>query len=437
MIPEPPGHAPHPASRRTQPEAAACHFLKRLTLPCRLLVAYSGGGDSTGLLVALSALRTDFPGLTIMAATVDHGLRPGSSAEAMKAGALCHALDISHAVLTWQGAKPTTGIQAASRAERYRLLAEYATRNCVDLVVTAHNLEDQQETLAMRRARNPDAAVGISSAVLVERVVWVVRPFLDVRRDDIRAYLRQKCIAWIEDPSNDSLAFERVRVRQGLAGETLEIDFIDDVASISREAARFIDAAVKFHSGHVAEVDLDHFLPTDPAHRLATLSLAAFLGGRDHLAGRAIAEHIFDFLARGEDSRLAAERVILDRRGRSLFIGREVRGLPRVEIAAGEAACWDNRFHIANNGDGPALVAAGDVQADPLVGPPLADGLPKGVFRRAMMTIPRLISGDSEAIRIRTVIPQYEHFLPSSRVELANSLAFVASLEHFPSLSLG
>jgi hypothetical protein len=129
--------------------------------------------------------------------------------------------------------------------------------------------------------------------------------------------------------------------------------------------------------------------------------------------------------------------VILDRRGRSLFIGREVRGLPRVEIEPGAAAYWDNRFHIANNGDGAALIAAGDFQAHPLVGPPLIDSLPKGVFRRATMSVPRLISGDSKAMSVRIVIPQCEHFLPSSRVELANSLASVAGLEHFPSLSLG
>jgi hypothetical protein len=54
-----------------------------------------------------------------------------------------------------------------------------------------------------------------------------------------------------------------------------------------------------------------------------------------------------------------------------------------------------------------------------------------------MVTIPRLISVDPAAIRIRTIIPQCERFLPWNRLELANSLAFVAGLEHFPSLSLG
>lgn len=437
MISEPPGHAPHRASSQTQPEAAAFNFLKRLKLPCRLLVAYSGGGDSTGLLVALATLRADLPGLAIMAATVDHGLRSGSAAEALNAGELCHALDIPHAVLTWQGDKPKTGIQAAARAARYRLLAGHAMRDDVDLVVTAHNLEDQQETLAMRRARDSDATGGISEAVLVERRVWVARPFLDVRRDEIRAYLRHKGIGWIEDPSNDNPAFERVRVRQGLAGETGALDFDTDSALISHAAARFIKAAVKLHPGHVAEVDLSGLSHESPAHRLAILSLAAFLGGRDHLAGKVTADRIVDFLAHGEGTRLAAERVILDRRGRSLFIGREARGLPQVTIAPGEAAYWDNRFHIVNDGKLDALVGAGDAAAHSLIGPPLADDLPKSVFRRAMVTIPRLISGGHYALRVRTVIPQFEHFLTSSRVELANSLAFVASLEHFPSLSLG
>ncbi|MDB5555683.1 MAG: tRNA(Ile)-lysidine synthase [Rhizobium sp.] len=437
MISEPPGHAPHPALSRTQPEAAAFHFLKRLKLPCRLLVAYSGGGDSTGLLVALAALRADFPGLTITAATVDHGLRSGSAAEALKAGALCHALDIPHAVLTWHGDKPKTGVQAAARAARYRLLAEYAMRTGVDLVATAHNLEDQQETLAMRRARDADATGGISETVLVDRAIWVARPFLDVHRDEIRDYLRHRDIGWVEDPSNDNPEFERVRIRQGLADGTRTLDFDTDSASISHAAACFIDAAVKLHPGHIAEVDLSGLSQDNPAHRLAMLSLAAFLGGRDHLAGRATAERIFDFLTHGEGMRLAAERVILDKRGGSLFVGREARGLPRLAIAPGEAAYWDNRFHIVNTGKLTALVGAGEVQAYPLISPPLADSLPKSVFRRSMVTIPQLISGDHDALRIRTVIPQFEHFLTSSRFELANSLAFVASLEHFPSLSLG
>jgi tRNA(Ile)-lysidine synthase len=437
MIPEPQGRAPHLASSQTQPEAAAFHFLKRLKLPCRLLVSYSGGGDSTGLLVALSAQRVDFPGLTIMAATIDHGLRQGSEAEALKAGELCHALGVPHTVLTWRGDKPKTGIQAAARAARYRLLADHAIRNRVDLVATAHNLEDQRETLAMRRARNPDAAGGISEAVLVERSVWVVRPFLDVRREDIRAYLRHKGIGWIEDPSNDNPAFERVRIRQGLPSEARRPDSGGDAGSIARDAARFIETAVKLHPGHVADVDLGGFSLADPAHRFAMLSLMAFLGGRDHLAGKATAERIFHFLAHGEEMRLAAERVILDRRGPSLFIGREARGLPKVAIPPGGAAYWDNRFHIVNDGNDPALVGAGDVAAYPLVDPPSADGLPKSAFRRALITIPRLVSGDPAAIRVRTIISQCEHFLPSGRLELANSLAFVASLEHFPSLSLG
>lgn len=432
---QPPGHALHPASSPTQPERAAHHFLTRLEQPCRLLVAYSGGGDSTGLLAALRELRPLFPDISISAATVDHGLRQGSAEEARKAGELCRVLGVPHATLTWRGAKPATGIQAAARSARYRLLANHARREKIDFIVTAHNLDDQSETLAMRRLRNPDAAGGISDAVLVERAIWVVRPFLGVRRADIRRYLEDRNIGWIEDPSNDNTAFERARIRQMLATTRSDSETTGDAADLSREAARLIGAAVRFHRGHVAEVDLGAFSPADPGHRLALLSLAAFLGGRSYLAGKGSADRIFEFLVERHGGRLAAERVILDKRGQSLFIGREARGLSSIELAPGGAVYWDGRFHLANEGGSLAVIGAGTGR--PLIDPPLPGELPKTVLGRAEATMPRLISGDPGAIRVRPVIAQFEHFLPASRLELAEALAQLAGLEPFPSLSLG
>jgi hypothetical protein len=54
-----------------------------------------------------------------------------------------------------------------------------------------------------------------------------------------------------------------------------------------------------------------------------------------------------------------------------------------------------------------------------------------------MATLPGVLEGGPQALRMRTMIPQFEHFLPSGRLKLANSLAKLAGLEHFPSLSLG
>ena len=116
----PAGEAPLIASSLPSPEEVAENFIKRLPGACRLLVAFSGGGDSTGLLAALSAARIMHPGLTIHAATVDHGLRSGSADEAQSAYRVSRRLGVPHATLTWAGEKPATGIQARARDARYR-----------------------------------------------------------------------------------------------------------------------------------------------------------------------------------------------------------------------------------------------------------------------------------------------------------------------------
>jgi tRNA(Ile)-lysidine synthase len=186
--------APLSASSHDTIDLAINSFLSRLKRPCHILVAYSGGGDSTGLLVALSErLQREASGsVTLVAATIDHGLRAGSAEEAEGAGNLCRALGVAHHVLTWGGEKPKTAIQAEAREARYRLLADCARSVGAAVIVTAHTRDDTEETASMQRARNPEADGGMSEAVLVDRSVWVLRPFLDLRRQAIRRYLEDR-----------------------------------------------------------------------------------------------------------------------------------------------------------------------------------------------------------------------------------------------------
>ena len=89
----------------------------------RVGVAVSGGPDSLALLLLAAAAR---PGL-IEAATVDHGLRPESGAEAEMVASICAKLDVPHAILAADWSEPpTANIQAEARTMRYRLLADWA-----------------------------------------------------------------------------------------------------------------------------------------------------------------------------------------------------------------------------------------------------------------------------------------------------------------------
>src|SRR5439155_25380313 len=100
-------------------------------------LAVSGGSDSTALMVLfadwLREVGRPAAGFTVL--TVDHGLRPESAAEARAVGQQAAARGFRHAVLAWEGAKPRTGVQAAARAARYRLLAAYARREGFPLLL--------------------------------------------------------------------------------------------------------------------------------------------------------------------------------------------------------------------------------------------------------------------------------------------------------------
>lgn len=419
------------------PENAAAEFLKKLKTPCRLLIAYSGGGDSTGLMVALAeALKAD-PGIdvSLVAATVDHGLRPESAAEARAVGAVCAKFSIPHHILTWQGEKPKTGIQAAAREARYRLLGALADRLEADLVVTAHNLDDQAETVAMRRSRNPAATGGISQAVLYDRHIWICRPFLGVRRAAIRAYLTGRGIGWVDDPSNDNEAFERVRIRKSLSADADAAEGIVD-ADRTGETARFLLASTVVHFARVAVLDLGGYLPDDPAHLRAVRHLAALMGGRTHLAGGEMSGRLARFLAGTEEMRLTAERVVFDRRKHLLYLVRERRSLPVTTVAPGASALWDGRFRIENHGDQPAVIGVRDAagRGQMLLTEPLPDDLPGAVRQRIHATEPMLLDGRLAGLSVGPVIAQFDRFLPLPMFEVANALAFLTGLDHFPGL---
>lgn len=432
-----PGEAPRDASSHLSPDEAIRNFLKYLPESCRLLVAFSGGGDSTGLLAALADARGSRPDtLHLHAATVDHGLRAGSAQEAEAAGRMSRKLGVPHSVLSWTGAKPLTGIQAAARAARYSLLAAEASRVGADLVVTGHNLDDQLETIAMRRLRNPLGEVGMDDAVLVERSAWVVRPFLRVRRQSIRDFLQERRLSWSEDPSNENLAFERVRIRRAGIDETVSIRQPDHASSAI--GAQFVRDHVRVYAAAVIVVELSDFHILHRPFSALLMTLISILGGREHGPSSDVAENVIAKIVDGGDFRCTAGRVVLDRRKSMLYLCREARGLEAVTILPGEKAVWDGRYEIGNSGQTSVTIAAGGVER--ATGPlfPIAANapLPKGVAALASTSMPHLMDGDIRQITVRPVLAPFEHFLPQHRLMLANSLAEAFGMEHFPPLPL-
>jgi tRNA(Ile)-lysidine synthase len=217
-----------------------------------LLLAVSGGSDSTALMVVAArwAKRLKRPP-KLIAATVDHGLRPDSAREAAAVKRLARRLGVPHRTLRWRGKKPKSGVQEAARIARYRLLVEAARRARCEHILTAHTLDDQAETVLFRLVRG-SGLTGLGGMTRASPVptaasaaIFLVRPLLDIPKARLVATLKAAGIGHSEDPSNHDPRYARARLRAlmpTLAREGL------DARSLSRLAARLrrAEATVEF-----------------------------------------------------------------------------------------------------------------------------------------------------------------------------------------------
>ncbi|HHK74462.1 MAG TPA: tRNA lysidine(34) synthetase TilS, partial [Rhizobiales bacterium] len=200
-----------------------------------LALAVSGGCDSVALMWLLARWSKVYaPQISISVLSVDHGLRDGARAEAEQAGQWARDYGFSHHILNWRGEKPQAGVQAAARKARYELLAGWCRAHGAQLVL-AHHLDDQAETVLMRLFRGS----GIDGLCGMSRQSWregvrLLRPLLEVPKARLVATLQHAGQGWCEDPSNQDLKYERVRIRRGL--ESLARAGFDP-ASISMSAA--------------------------------------------------------------------------------------------------------------------------------------------------------------------------------------------------------
>src|SRR5580704_4808285 len=175
----------------------------------------------------------------IGAATVDHGLRPESAAEAQSVADLCERLGVPHAILLWTGAKPSTRLQERAREARYRLLSEHARAIVAGTIVTGHHADDQAETVLFRLMRGSGVAGLRGMDVMSARDgMTITRPLMGLKKRDLIAFANTRRTPFIDDPSNVDPRFARTRLRALLARldeEGLNAEALDRLARRARE----------------------------------------------------------------------------------------------------------------------------------------------------------------------------------------------------------
>jgi tRNA(Ile)-lysidine synthase len=359
-------------------------------------------------------------------------------------------LGLPHTTLAWTGSKPESGLMAAARHARYRLIDAHIARETAALragdwpgwdgrqLVTAHTLDDLAETFLMRLARGSGLA-GLASlrprqrltvlpddsGVLALCDLVVRRPLLGIAKARLIATLEAKGVRWTEDPSNRKDEFERVRVRKALP-MLGEIGIVP--AAIARSAGRLTAArdALEFHDldtlllladlngGLYAAVDFETLsIHPDETPIFILSALVEVLGGQpeppDHDQVAALYAQLRAHTSEGKrmpPATIGGTLLDLSQTGR-LRIWREWgrAGLPALELAPGDRRLWDGRFEVALSPDAPrpvVVAALGKAGWRELVGrvPTLQRlGLPPG----AGATVPAFRARDGALLAVPTL----------------------------------
>ncbi|MEX0406259.1 tRNA lysidine(34) synthetase TilS [Aquibium sp. LZ166] len=418
------------------------------------MVAVSGGSDSLSLLILLDAyLRAT--GGEILAVTVDHGLRPQAADEAAMVARLCAQRGIRHRTIRWEGEKPATGVSAASREARYRLLAEAAVEAGTSVVMTGHTMNDQAETIAMRRERGDGRGLaGMAPATLYDGKVWIVRPLLGWRRSDLRAFLAEAGVSWVDDPSNEMAQYERVAARRALAGPE-EDEIVAALIEQGRLAAED-RVATGEHAGEIiaryASLVSPGLVRLDPAFaqvndrpgaRLALRILLAAVGGREHLPDAARARKLYERLEGAAFRGTLGGTVVDLRKSGTAYLHREMRAGWTGAMPAAAGGVWDGRYRISGGGlpENAVVEALGGTLAAARVRD--RNGAPQALMRAAMAAEPLVHVRHAESggegsgqgglpERLRRLPAPWIRFLPSFDLAPARALAELLDGDRIP-----
>ena len=329
----------------------------------QIAVAVSGGRDSLCLALLLQRWARRRRG-RITALTVDHGLRPDSAAEARTVGRWLAAHKIGHAILPWDRrdqALPESGLQAAAREARYRLLLDHCRALGFLHLALAHQRDDQAETFLLRlgRGSGPDGLAAM--APVTERAgVRLLRPLLPVPRGRLAATLKSWKQDWIDDPTNENTAHARIRLRRllpSLAKAGVTPAHLAETATALGQARAAMDEAVAGILAAGVEIDPAGYLWLDPS----VLARAPGEAGRRVLARCLMAigsgaygprserlDRLYDQIAAG---RLGSGATLagcqIRRKGSRLLICRELAATgPAIALTAGSSQVWDGRFQV-------------------------------------------------------------------------------------------
>ena len=328
-------------------------------------VGVSGGVDSLALCL-LAHTWGEQNGVKLTALTVDHGLRKESAREAAQVKSWLTRRGIAHVTLVLDQPFPRYGIQAFARKWRFQLLGDWCRINLADVVMLAHTIEDQMETICMRILAD-SGSEGLS-AMRRNTVVGglrILRPLLKISKGRLVATCRALNQDWVVDPSNQDTTYSRVKIRQlmpyiektGLESNKM-IRLASAMEKLRNAFDNFSASFVKNNGGilktGIAWINVSSFekMP-NKFKELLLLRLLVTIGGASWPSSKKKINRLIDSLKKEKVTRstlggCVIEKTILGK----IWIYREIkRRCLSVVIMPGEKRRWDNRFEVSQNFD--------------------------------------------------------------------------------------
>lgn len=332
------------------------------------LIAVSGGPDSLALMHLLARWHAlSKTAATITVATVDHGLRSASAAEANFVATQAHALGLPHVTLPWIGDKPASGTLNAARNARYGLLVRYLASlpGSPRALITAHHQDDQAETVLMRLARGSGvdglAAMAPIRVLSQDAQISLVRPLLDVAKTRLEDTLRARNQTWVDDPTNTDLTTERAQLRQlspfdQTASHLSPVALCLTARRMARAREALEHATTHLEAQSVTAVpsvsttitrDTFAAAPFDLRVRLMTRILLK-CGGTHPSATLAEIETLIERLETAtRASTLGGCHIDLTRDTMTIYREPGRLGLPKLQLQPGTGSTWDDRFYVS------------------------------------------------------------------------------------------
>ena len=322
-------------------------------------VAVSGGIDSMALMLILD-LWCKNNNTNLTAITVDHKLREESTNEAIYVNSLCKEKNIKHVILTWEGEKPDHNIELIARENRYKLISNYCKNNKIDYVFIAHHLQDQAETFLIRLFRG-SGIDGLSSMKKIAENynLKIIRPFLNIEKEDLKQYLLENKIEWVEDESNNEEKYLRNKIRLFLNSFENRDDIIkriDFAVNQINDCKVFIDSYIKkierkivsFNSFGTCILN-KHFLLQEDENIilkiLAQISMA--VSGNKYKPRLEKLRRLLDTIQNEDKIKYTFYGCVFESYNNDIMVYREYNSIKEdVDLIYNQEVIWDNRFKI-------------------------------------------------------------------------------------------